>query len=108
MHQYMTVVLLICATILGQGQPAQLPARLFAHRAQQELALQAASQPYRRAQLKLLAQVNLCSILQLAAQSYQQPHVAPQPAIRTLPLPLVFAGIVPKFMPASVLLLRGP
>lgn len=104
----MTVVLLICATMLGQTQPAQLPAKLLAQRTQQEMAMQAASQPYRLAQLKLLVQTNLSSVLQLAAHSYQQQLEDSQPQPHLEVLADRVQGIFPKFLPATVLLLRGP
>ena len=108
MNHYVTAVLLICATMMGQGQPAQLPVRLLEQHVSQEFGLQNALPPQRLARLRLLARVDLGSVIQAAARS-----IAEQcPDVRPLPLRKVqltqYRTCYPRFLPASVLLLRGP
>lgn len=59
MNQYMTALLLICATLMGQGQPAQLNVRVMDSRGRQELSQASVTQPLLRAQLGMLASVDL-------------------------------------------------
>ena len=108
MTNYVTAVLLICATMMGQIQPAQLPARLLRQQVQLELGLPNVAQPQRRSQLKLLAQVDLHTVIQAAAHTFQQqsPESLPKPAPKSrLPRPKLS---LPQFLPTSVLQLRGP
>lgn len=75
----MTALLLICATLLAQGQPAQLPVRMFDVRSRHELSETEAVQPLLRARLRMLGNVDLRSLIRIASQSLPVVQVLPQP-----------------------------
>ncbi|MCB1185575.1 hypothetical protein KDL29_00275 [bacterium] len=81
----MTALLLICATLMAQGQPAQLPVRVFDTRTRQELSQVDAVQPLLRAQLRMLGSVDLHSLIRFAADSCYPatPIHARQTVVRT-------------------------
>ena len=85
MNHYMTALLLICATLMAQGQLAQLPVRVFDTRTRQELSQADAVQPLLRAQLRMLGSVDLHSLIRYAAHSMSPiaPLAGRRTAVRT-------------------------
>ena len=80
----MTALLLICATLLAQGQPAQLPVRMFDVRSRHELSETEAVQPLLRARLRMLGNIDLQSLIRIACQSLPVVQVLPQPSLSHL------------------------
>lgn len=65
----MTALLLICVTLMGQSQPAQLDARLMNARGRVQLEQSENLKPFLRAQFRLLASIELQTIFHSASQA---------------------------------------